>query len=99
MSSEPADDTPGIVQRVLLLFFVGGIIEPLGMLLYLQLSSPAALETLVSDGVTLDEVISFVLASPDRILVAAGLALLAFLFAWKADTGGGSPHHNVGGGF
>ena len=97
MSSETSDDAPGIAQRLLILVFVGGILEPLGMLMYLQWSSPAALETLLAGGVSVGEVVAFLLASPDRLLVAGALALLAVLFAWNADSGG-TPHHNLGGG-
>lgn len=99
MGSEDSDDRSGIVQKVLLLVFVGGILEPLGMLLYLTLVSPTALDTLMADGVTPGEVVSFLLASPDRLLVAGGLALLAVLFAWNADNGGSTHHHGAGGEF
>ena len=98
VSSEASEDSPGIVQKLLVLVFVGGILEPLGMLMYLQWSSPSALEALLADGVSLGELVSFMLASPDRLLVAGVLALLALLFAWNADTGGSTPHHNLGGG-
>ena len=97
MSSDTSDSSPGIVQRVLLLLFVGGILETLGMLLYLQWASPAALERLMADGIQVGELISFLLASPDRLLVAGGLAILALFFAWNAESGG-PVHHNVGGG-
>ena len=98
MGSEPSDDSPGTAQKVLLLVFVGGILEPLGMLTYLLWSSPAALERLMADGIDLGDVVPFLLASPDRLLVAGALALLALLFAWNADTSDTTPHHNLGGG-
>jgi hypothetical protein len=98
MSSEPSDDEPSIAQKLLLLVFVGGILEPLGMLMYLLWSSPTALERLMAGGTSLGEVGSFLLASPDRLLVAGALALLALLFAWNADTSESTPHHNLGGG-
>jgi len=98
MSSDSSDDTPGIVQRLFLFVFVGGTLEPLGMLLYLTVTSPGALETLTAGGVSPGEVVSFLLASPDRLLVAAGLGLLALVFAWNADSGGRVHHHTGGGG-
>lgn len=96
MGEESSGGGFGIVQRVLLLVFVGSILEPLGMLLYLTLVSPTALDTLLAGGVTPGEVVSFLLASPDRLLVAGGLALLAVLFAWNADSGGSTHHHGAG---
>ena len=98
MTSKKSNDTTGIAQKVLLLVFVGGILEPLGMLLYLTLFSPTALETLLADGVSPEEVVPFLLASPDRLLVAGGIALLAVLFAWNADTSTGGTHYGAGGG-
>jgi hypothetical protein len=99
MSEESTDDTPGVAQRLLLLVFVGGILETLGMLMYLLWSSPAALEALMADGIGPGELVTFLLASPDRPLVAGALALLALLFAWNAEAGGSTHHHNPGGGF
>jgi uncharacterized BrkB/YihY/UPF0761 family membrane protein len=99
MASETSEDELGIAQRLLLLLFVGGILEPLGMLMYLMWSSPTALERLMEGGISPGEVLPFLLDSPDRLAVAVAIALLALLFAWKADPGGSTHHHNPGGGF
>ena len=98
MSAGSSDNESGIGQTLLLLVFVGGILEPLGMVTYLLWSSPAALEELMAGGISPGEVVSFLLASPDRLVVAGALALLAALFAWNADTGGSTHYHNPGGG-
>ena len=96
MSPDSSDDSTSIAQKALIFVFVGGILEPLGMLMYLLWSSPMALERLMTGGISLGEVIAFLLASPDRLLVAGVIALLALLFAWKADTDDTTPHHNPG---
>jgi hypothetical protein len=98
MSSE-SDDDFSIVGKILLFVFVAGFLEPLGMLMYLSLLSPSSLDRLMQGGISLGELVSFLLASPDRLLVVAGIALLSLLFALKADPGGDTHHHNPGGGF
>ncbi|MFC7078689.1 hypothetical protein [Haloarcula halophila] len=70
------------------LVFVGGMLEFFGMILYLQWRDEAALRALTADGVTPPEVAAFVLASPDRILVAAVLAVVSVGFVLTSDSGG-----------
>jgi elongation factor P--beta-lysine ligase len=96
MSSDSSDDSPGILQNVLTFVFVGGILEVLGMLLYLSQTSEAALDRLMTGGMSLEDVVMFLLASPDRLLVASGLALLALILVWKGGNSG--RHHHVEGG-
>jgi hypothetical protein len=75
--------------------FVGGILEVLGMLLYLEVTDQsAAAQALMADGVQPGELLPFLLASPDRLLVAIGLAIVAVLFV-RADSSGSG--HHVGG--
>ncbi|WP_324760818.1 hypothetical protein [Haloarcula montana] len=56
-----------------------------------------------ADGVTPPEVIAFVLASPDRILVAAVLAVVSAVFVLTSDSGESSHvdggYDDDGGGF
>lgn len=89
MSSD--SEETGVAQRVFLFVFVDGILEVLGMVLYLSVTSPAALDRLRSGGVGPGEPVSFLLASPDRLAVAVGLAVLALVFAWNATPGWSRP--------
>jgi len=99
MGSESSNDTTGIAQRVVLMIVVGGILEPLGMLMYLLWSAPTDLEKLMSNGITLNELIPFLLESPDRLVVAGAIALLAILFGWKANTDTDTQYTHHEGGF
>jgi uncharacterized membrane protein YgcG len=78
------------------LVFVVGMTELFGMMLYLQWKHEAAFEALTTDGVTPAEVVDFLLASPDRLAVAGGLAVLGVLLAVTGDSS--SRGHHVGGG-
>jgi hypothetical protein len=97
MTGESSGDGSGIVQKALSFVFIGGILELLGMLLYLSVTSEDALRNLTADGITLEEVTAFLLTSPDRLLVAGVLALFALLLVWKADRGGRTYHTGHGG--
>lgn len=79
------------------LAFVGAIVELIGMTMYLQWRSEEALNGLVAGGVTPMEAVRFVLASPDRLAVAGGLAVLAVLLVLSDSSGSGG--HVDGGGF
>jgi uncharacterized membrane protein YgcG len=78
------------------LVFVVGMTELFGMMLYLQWKHEAAFEALTSDGVTPAAVVDFLVASPDRLAVAGGLAVLGVLLAVTGDSSGRG--HHVGGG-
>ncbi|WP_284011304.1 hypothetical protein [Haloarcula pelagica] len=85
-----------VVGFLFSLVFVGGMVEFFGMVLYLQWRDQAALQALTAGGVTPPEAISFVLASPDRVVVAALLAVLSVVFVVTGDSGGSG---HVGGGY
>jgi hypothetical protein len=88
-----------LVGTAITLVFVGGMLELLGMLLYMQWANEAALDALVAGGVTPAEVVGFLQASPDRLLVAAGLAALAVLLVVGGGSGSGSHVHGDVDGF
>ena len=79
------------------LVFVVGLTELFGMMLYLQWKHEAAFEALTADGVTPAEVVDFLLAAPDRLAVAGGLAVLGVLLAVTGDSSGRG--HHAGGDF
>ncbi|HKL28715.1 MAG TPA: hypothetical protein VJ898_05540 [Natrialbaceae archaeon] len=79
------------------LVFVVGMTELFGMMLYLQWKHEAAFEALTADGVTPAAVVEFLLASPDRLAVAGGLAVLGVLLAVTGDSSGRG--HHAGGDF
>lgn len=85
-----------VVGFLFSLVFVGGLVEIFGMMLYLQWRDQAALQALTAGGITPAEVLTFVLASPDRILIAALLAVLSVVFVVTGDSGGSG---HAGGGY
>jgi uncharacterized membrane protein YgcG len=82
---------------VISLVLVGGMVEALGMAGYMLWRNEAALDALVAGGVTPAEVVQFLLASPDRLLVAGGLGVLAVLMVRGGGSGSGHAHGNVAG--
>mgnify|MGYP006280757539 CR=1 FL=1 len=78
------------------LVFVVGMTELFGMMLYLQWKHEAAFEALTADGVTPAAVVDFLVASPDRLAVAVGLAVVGMLLAVTGDSS--DRGHHVGGG-
>lgn len=87
------------------LVFVGGILELIGMMMYLQWRHEAALERFMAGEITPAGTLDFLLASPDRMLVAVALAVLALFMVLTGDSGGSTHDGGVdfgdggGGGF
>lgn len=69
-----------VLEAVLGLVIVGGVLETLGLLLYLTTFHEAAFEAFLDSAITPVAFVEFMLASPDRLLVAVGLAILAVIF-------------------
>lgn len=65
--------TRGIVHHL----FILGMFEAFGLMVYVQFTAKAAWLELRTGGIQLNEILPFLLASPDRALVAVGLAVLA----------------------
>ena len=84
-----------LVTFVVSLVFVGAILELLGLALYLQWASEAALNDLLAGGVGFTEAVEFILASPDRVLVAGVLAAVS-VFIVLADRSGASSNRHAG---
>jgi len=80
------------------LVFVGGILEVIGLLFYMQWRDEAALNAFTEGGFTIPELIGFLTASPDRMLVAGGLAVLAVFMVVSGGSGGSTTHGHGGGG-
>jgi uncharacterized membrane protein YgcG len=86
-----------LVSVLVSIVFTVGILEALGFVFYMQWQNPQALQRLMSDGVTPARVLEFVLASPDRMLVAGGLAVVGVVMA--LNSGSGTTHVADGDGF
>jgi hypothetical protein len=78
--------------------FVFGILETLGMMFYMEWANEAALRQLVAGGVSVGEIVQFLLASPDRLFVAAVLAAVSVAF-FRIDSSGGGRRAGHGVGF
>jgi hypothetical protein len=87
-----------LVGFVFSLVFVGGILEVLGLMFYMQWRDEAALNAFIEGGITVSELIGFLTASPDRMLVAGGLAVLALLMVLGGNSGGSTSHGGFGDG-
>ncbi|WP_436910464.1 hypothetical protein [Halosimplex marinum] len=79
--------------------FVVGMLEFFGLTLYMLWRNEAALDALTAGGVTPGELIAFLLASPDRLVVAAVLAVLGLLMVFTGDSGGSHGDGHVHDGF
>ena len=80
------------------LVFVVGMVELFGLFAYLQWRQPAALEGLMAQGLTPNRVVDFLLASPDRLAVAGGLAVFGVFLVLTGDSSGHGHSHHVGDG-
>jgi hypothetical protein len=76
--------------------FVGGMLEFFGLMFYSMWRDEGAFRRLLADGVTPNEVVAFLTASPDRMLVAGGIAVVAFVMVRSGGSGGSSHVHADG---
>jgi hypothetical protein len=87
-----------LVGLAISLVFVVGMVELFGLFAYFQWRHRAAFEALMADGLTPTRVVDFLLASPDRLAVAGGLAVLGVVLVLTGDSSGRGHSHHVGGG-
>jgi len=87
------------VGFVVSLVLVLAVVEALGLSLYLRWAGEPALETLLAGGVSLTEVVAFLTASRERLLVAGGLAVASLLLVLTGGSGGGVGHTDADDGF
>ena len=87
------------VGFVVSLVLVLAVVEALGLSLYLRWAGEPALEILLAGGVTLTEVVAFLTASRERLLVAGGLAVASLLLVLTGGSGGGVGHTDADDGF
>lgn len=75
-----------VVGVLFSLVFVVGILEFLGILLYTAMTNEAAGQALMQNDPTPMKFAAFVMASPDRMLVAGVLAVVGALLVLTGDS-------------
>ncbi|WP_318569001.1 hypothetical protein [Salinigranum marinum] len=73
------------------------MVEFFGLTLYLWWANEAALDAFLTGVRTPAAFVSFLLAAPDRSLVAGGLAVLAVFLVLSGESGTGTSHVHDGG--
>jgi hypothetical protein len=68
-------------------------VEAFGLFVYVQWRASDAVDRLLADGVSPGEVVGFLFARPDLVVVAGILAVVGLLLAVFGDSGGRSRRH------